>query len=138
MSGGKVADNRTISPRAYWSLLAVFIAAYLVRITGAPLPDVIASHISNFALTGALVMGAGYVLFRKRGYTTRRLLLELAPFAALNIIIELFVDSDLFRFLGVDIGNFNTADPWDIAGGLLALALIAVVASLEGAKRQPK
>lgn len=124
------ATNILADRRTYWILLAVFITAYLARITSIPLPDGISNHLSNFALTGGVFMASSYVLLVRRGFSVRSLLLWMLPLAVANIVVELFLDSATLKSRGLDVGAFNAADPLDMAAGLLALAVIAAVVSL--------
>lgn len=77
-------------------------------------------------------MGSDYIF--KKGFTFKSLLLLAAPLALLNIILELFIKSSKFTFLGVTFINFNTPDPLDLLFGLLALAVAIPVIYLNSEK----
>ena len=66
----------------------------------------------------------------RSGLTRRGLLLGLLPFALLNVVVELFLDSSVLEKAGIPVGRFNTADPLDLVSGLLALLVVAVVVLL--------
>ena len=117
----------TSSKKAYVCLFAVFVVLYVLRMSGLLRPALVADHASNFYLTGALVLIVGYVPLVRNGFTRRGLLLGLLPFALLNVVVELILDSRVLEEAGLPVGRFNTADPLDLVGGLLALVVVAVV-----------
>ena len=57
----------TISKRAFVGLLAVFAVLYVLRMSGPLRPALVADHVSNFYLTGALVAVVVLVSARSRG-----------------------------------------------------------------------
>jgi hypothetical protein len=125
----------TITKKTYLGLLALFAVLYVLRMSGLLRPAFVADHASNFYLTGALVLIVGYVPLVRSGFTRRRLLLGLLPFALLNVVVELFLDSRVLEKAGVPVGRFNTADPLDLVGGLLALVVVAVVVLITAGPR---
>ena len=125
----------TISKKAYVCLFAVFVVLYVLRMSGLLRPALVADHASNFYLTGALVLIVGYVPLVRNGFTRRGLLLGLLPFALLNVVVELFLDSRVLEKAGIPVGRFNTADPLDLVGGVLALVVVAVVVLVSARSR---
>ena len=125
----------TISKKAYVGLFAVFVVLYVLRMSGLLHPALVADHASNFYLTGALVLIVGYVPLVRNGFTRRGLLLGLLPFALLNVVVELILDSRVLEEAGLPVGRFNTADPLDLVGGLLALVVVAVVVLVSARSR---
>ena len=125
----------TITKKTYIRLFAMFVILYVLRMSSLLRPALVADHASNFYLTGALVLIVGYVPLVRSGFTRRRLLLGLLPFALLNLVVELFLDSRVLEKAGIPVGRFNTADPLDLVGGLLALVVVAVVVLLTARPR---
>lgn len=113
--------------KAYLILLTLFITCFLLRVNEIPLPGILMSHISNFAITGGLFMLSSDSLLLNKPFSRKRLLLELLPFAILNIVIELFVRVDTIRIGIVEFVNFNTPDVIDMVFGLLSLVLVYFV-----------
>ena len=125
----------TISKKAYVGLSAVFAVLYVLRMSGLLRPALVADHASNFYLGGARVLIVGYVPLVRNGFTRRGLLLGLLPFALLNVVVELILDSRVLEEAGLPVGRFNTADPLDLVGGLLALVVVAVVVLVSARSR---
>ena len=125
----------TITKKVYVGLFAVFAVLYVLRMSGLLRPALVADHASNFYLTGALVLIVGYVPLVRNGFTRRGLLLGLLPFALLNVVVELILDSRVLEEAGLPVGRFNTADPLDLVGGLLALVVVAVVVLVSARSR---
>lgn len=117
----------TISKRVWAAMLTACVILYVLRMAGLLPAGVIADHASNVYLTGVAFLLICYRLLVTRGFTRRSLALALLPFALLNVVVELVLDSSLFEGAGLEIGAFNTADPLDMVAGLLGLVLIAAV-----------
>lgn len=112
------------SVRTWGGMLAVYLVAYLLGLYRL-LPPFIGAHASNFALTGAVFLGVAYRPLCRSGTTWPRLALLMVPFALVNVVVELFLSSDVLSVGSLDVGAFNTTDPVDLVAGLVALALIA-------------
>lgn len=111
----------------YGLLLGLFVAAYIWKISGfAPLEPV-SSHVSNFALTGgALTLACTPKAFVDVGRRRRALTLCML-FAALNLVVEVLLGlGDFDSFVNEFTDGFNTADPLDAVGGLVAVATVLV------------
>jgi hypothetical protein len=108
-------------------MLAVFGVPFALRVLGVTTPEFVMLHISNFAITGLVFLIAGYGNLVNKGFTHRRLIVELGLFAMINVIFELLINVQDVTFGIVTFEGLNTSDPLDLAYGLLAVVLLYVV-----------
>lgn len=115
--------KRSAAP--YGVLLALFVAAYLWKLSGRLPVEPISSHVSNFAITGAVLT----LLCTPRAFSDpggrRRALLLCALFAAVNLVVEILMGIGGFdRVVNRLTDGFNTADPLDGVAGLAAVGVV--------------
>jgi hypothetical protein len=108
-------------------MLAVFGVPFALRVLGVTTPEFVMLHISNFAITGLVFLIAGYGNLVIKGFTHRRLIIELGLFAMINVVFELFINVQDVTFGIVTFEGLNTSDPLDLVYGLLAVMLLYAV-----------
>jgi hypothetical protein len=124
---------RFTDKKLHLAMLAGFLSCFALRLVDAPAPDIVISHISNFGITGALFMLAGFFLLRKP-FTKRQLIIWLLPFALLNIVGEILIGAGTMQLGVARVSNFNTSDLLDVLFGIAALVLIYFVISQRSIK----
>ena len=142
MADVPTGTRRAWRARIFAALLAVFIVAYLWRMSGQLEIDGVTSHLSNFYLTGAAVtLIAGKRAFVEaddgagpaspstaRSPHRRRALLAAAAFAAVNVVGEIVLAiGNVDEAINRAMGNVNTTDPLDGVAGLVAVALVVAL-----------
>jgi hypothetical protein len=108
-------------------MLAVFGVPFAMRVLGITTPEFVMLHVSNFAITGLVFLIAGYSNLVSRGFTHKRLIVELGLYAMINVVFELFINVQYVTFDIVTFEGLNTSDPLDLVYGLLAVMLLYFV-----------
>lgn len=110
--------------RIYPILLVVFVLSFGLHETKLPF---IHDHISNFAITGAMLSFSLFYDLYKGTVTKLSFIGALAFWGLINIVIEFFVRLQTLPLPGVSLTDFNTPDPIDALFGIVAVLLFYFV-----------
>jgi hypothetical protein len=111
--------------RIYAGLLIFFALCYAARQLAIPF---ISDHITNFALSGGILVVTTYTDVAWKGISKASMLSAALFWASVNIVVEQFIRADEIQLLGVTFSNFNTPDSVDAIFGLLGIGLFLSVA----------
>jgi hypothetical protein len=120
--------------KLYLIFLAVFVISLGLHETKIPL---IYDHISNFAITGAILSFSLFYDLHRGTLTKLSFFGALVFWGIVNIIMEFFVRLQTLSLPGVSFINFNTPDPLDALFGLMAILLFYIVV-IQYCTQQPK
>lgn len=110
--------------KLYLTLLVVFILSFGLHATKLPF---VYDHISNFAITGAMLSSSLFYDLYKGGVSKLSLLSAVAFWGLVNIVMEFFVRLQTLPLPGVSFTDFNTPDPLDALFGIIAILLFYFV-----------